>query len=70
MKISEIKKLNIQDGDIIFLPQEMIDSDSLSYMYSEIHHFLPDKKYVIICLPKQVIESMKVISEVTFKGDK
>lgn len=65
LNIKEIKRINIKDGDIIFIPK--ITSKMRNELSVGLHKVFPDKVFVLVNGDKDTIKGIKVIN---VKGDK
>jgi len=62
MELKEIKKLNLQDGDILFFPKEYVALDELYNIMKAINTEFPDKKVLMVHLEEGGIQGLKVVN--------
>jgi len=60
MNIKEIKKINLQDGDIIFLPR-LVPASDLESIAQALRRRFVDKKFLLIRMDKDAIRGIKVL---------
>ena len=59
MEIEEIKKINVQDGDIICFPlttPEMLESVSRN-----LRQVFPEKRFIVFSVDKETLAGIKVV---------
>jgi len=61
MEIKEITKLNLQDGDIIFLPAESTSPEGLKIFQRALTQRFSGKEFLVITAPEKAIRGIKVI---------
>jgi hypothetical protein len=59
MKISEIKKLNLKDGDILFVPESC---ENLMQLCNNFRKVFPKIRFCIVEMPEKLIAGIKVVS--------
>lgn len=62
MKIKEIKKLDLKDGDILFIPSEFFSEEAFEDLRKNIQKAKPLLQGIIIRTSQKAIQGIKVIS--------
>jgi len=67
MTIKEIRKINVQDGDLIMFPLP-VSIRGMSRIHKALRKLFPEKRFLMIWLDEETIKGIKVLH--LKKGDR
>ncbi len=62
MDIEEIKKMNVQDGDVIMFPSEFVNQETFYKICKCFEKTFIGKKFVVVSLKEKAIQGIKVVN--------
>jgi hypothetical protein len=62
MKIWQIKKMNLKDGDILFLPEEHFSGEMVNSFVEVLSKTYPEKRVVLCVAPEEGLRGIRIVT--------